>query len=51
MVRHGLMCVGSAFSGKSKVTDILAQAMNLINNETFESVGVYKLNPKAITSD
>ena len=24
MVRHGLMCVGNAFSGKSKVTDVLA---------------------------
>ena len=27
-VRHGLMCVGQAFSGKSKVVDILAKAFS-----------------------
>ena len=27
MVRHGLMLVGEAFSGKSKVIDTLAKAM------------------------
>jgi dynein heavy chain len=26
-VRHGLMCVGAAFSGKSKVIDTLARAL------------------------
>ena len=47
------MCVGAAFSGKSKVIDTLAQARTLLKNhgQAFEAVAVFKLNPKAITSD
>lgn len=32
MVRHGLMLVGEAFSGKSKVVEILAKAMTALKD-------------------
>jgi dynein heavy chain len=56
-VRHGLMCVGQAFSGKSKVVDILAKALSKLttknnnNNTTQSAVSVIKLNPKAVTTE
>ena len=51
MVRHGLMCVGAAFSGKSKVVETLGHARTLLKDQGFDGVLIYKLNPKAITSD
>lgn len=30
-VRHGLMVVGAAFSGKSKVEEVLANGMSLLH--------------------
>jgi dynein heavy chain len=51
LVRHGLMCVGAAFSGKSKVIDTLAHTRTHLRTQGFQGVGLYKLNPKAITSD
>ncbi|CAD8115295.1 unnamed protein product [Paramecium sonneborni] len=51
-VRHGLMIVGQAFAGKSKVLECLAKAMTSLNKvQQFVSVAVLKLNPKSITSD
>ena len=51
-VRHGLMIVGQAFSGKSKVLESLQKAMSsLKGNDKFVNVVTYKLNPKSITSD
>ena len=51
-VRHGLMVVGAAFSGKSKVTEVLAEGMtSLAGLQTFVKVQQIKLNPKSITSD
>ena len=51
-VRHGLMVVGAAFSGKSKVTEVLAEGMgSLAGTQNFTKVQQIKLNPKSITSD
>lgn len=51
-VRHGLMIVGAAFSGKSKVLEVLEKGMSLLHGlETFVKVQQLKLNPKSITSD
>ena len=51
-VRHGLMVVGAAFSGKSKVTEVLAEGMSaLAGYQNFVKVQQIKLNPKSITSD
>ena len=50
MVRHGLMLVGAAFAGKSKVLDSLEKAMNhLKGKKNFTGAKSYKLNPKSIT--
>lgn len=49
MVRHGLMLVGEAFSGKSKVLEILAKSMTALKDEGENKVKSIKLNPKAIT--
>jgi dynein heavy chain len=49
MVRHGLMVVGGAFSGKSKVIKVLQDAMSRItNNPDFVNVLTYFINPKSI---
>jgi len=49
MVRHGLMVVGGAFSGKSKVTKVLQDAMSSIqNNPAFVNVQTFFINPKSI---
>ena len=49
MVRHGLMLVGAAFSGKSKVLDSLQRAMNYLKGQkNFTGAFTYKLNPKSI---
>jgi|APCry1669189241_1035207.scaffolds.fasta_scaffold51774_2 hypothetical protein len=47
------MCVGSAFSGKSKVIEILGKACTGLKDEfqEYRSVIINKLNPKSITSD
>lgn len=51
-VRHGLMVVGAAFSGKSKVSEVLGAGMSsLAGYEDFVKVQQIKLNPKSITSD
>jgi len=50
MVRHGLMLVGAAFSGKSKVLEALEKAMNHLKGKgSFTGAKSYKLNPKSIT--
>ena len=52
LVRHGLMLVGTAFSGKSTVISNLADAISSIkNNPEFTNVLTYKINPKSITLD
>ncbi len=51
-VRHGLMVVGAAFSGKSKVTEVLAEGISSLTGlQNFVKVAQLKLNPKSITSD
>lgn len=46
------MIVGAAFSGKSKVTEVLEKGMGLLHGyENFVKVAQLKLNPKSITSD
>jgi dynein heavy chain len=50
-VRHGLMCVGQAFSGKSVVIDTLAKSYGKIKHDEYLAVQLYKLNPKSITTD
>ena len=50
MVRHGLMLVGEAFSGKSKVIETLGKAMSSLKGEDeFVNVVNHKMNPKSIT--
>jgi dynein heavy chain len=52
MVRHGLMVVGKAFSGKSKVLSVLAKAISYIKDDPkFVNVLSYYVNPKSITQD
>ena len=48
MVRHGLMVVGAAYSGKSKVIKTLQDAFTSINNEEFKPVETHFINPKSI---
>ena len=49
MVRHGLMVVGGAFSGKSKVIKVLQEAFSTIkDNPLFVNVLCYYINPKSI---
>jgi dynein heavy chain len=51
-VRHGLMVVGAAFSGKSKVIETLSKGISSLKGiENFVEVALLKLNPKSITSD
>eukprot|EP00981_Chlorochromonas_danica_P000077 scaffold30_cov166-Ochromonas_danica.AAC.10 len=57
LVRHGMMVVGEAGSGKSTNTKVLAQALGLLYEErVVDKDGFYKpvdrllLNPKAITA-
>jgi len=49
--RHGLMLIGSAFSGKSTVLTCLKQALNQMNKTDCEvsSVTIYKINPKSMS--
>ena len=47
-VRHGLMVVGGAYSGKSKVIKTLQDAFTLINDEDFVPVECHYINPKSI---
>ncbi len=52
MVRHGLMVVGKAFSGKSKVLSVLGKAISYIKDDPkFVNVLNYYVNPKSITQD
>ena len=48
MVRHGLMVVGAAYCGKSKVIKTLQDAFTSINNEEFRAVETHYINPKSI---
>ena len=48
MVRHGLMVVGGAYSGKSKVIKVLQDSFTNINNEDFVPVETHYINPKSI---
>ena len=51
-VRHGLMIVGTAFSGKSSVLEILRYAITRLKGiENFMPCVTIKLNPKSVTSD
>ena len=52
MVRHGLMVVGKALSGKSKVLSVLAKAISHIKDDPrFVNVLSFYVNPKSITQD
>lgn len=46
LVRHGIMVVGPAGSGKSTIIDCLAAALSELGNKTV----VWRMNPKAITA-
>jgi dynein heavy chain len=49
MVRHGLMVVGGAYSGKTKVIDVLKLAMSSIkDNPLYVNVVCTFMNPKSI---
>ena len=48
-VRHGLMVVGGAFAGKSKIIKVLQDGMSAIkDNPEFVNVLTYFMNPKSI---
>jgi dynein heavy chain len=50
-VRHGLMVVGAAYSGKTCIFHTLAEAMTLCNergNTDFMPVQIHSMNPKSI---
>ncbi|XP_078000357.1 dynein axonemal heavy chain 1-like isoform X2 [Glandiceps talaboti] len=55
VVRHGLMLVGPAGSGKTKSYEVLKRALSALKGEqavgggTYEMVHTYVLNPKSIT--
>ncbi|ESP01004.1 hypothetical protein LOTGIDRAFT_225521 [Lottia gigantea] len=53
IVRHGFMLVGEPFGGKTKVLEVLAEGMTLLNeqghDEEYEKVLTRIINPKAIT--
>ena len=53
MVRHGLMVVGGAFSGKSKVINILKRAIAAIDDDPKFAHGVetYFINPKSVLQE
>jgi dynein heavy chain len=49
MVRHGLMVVGGAFSGKSKIIKVLQDAFSSIKDHPdFITVLTYFINPKSV---
>ena len=49
MVRHGLMVVGGAYSGKTKVIDVLKLAMsNIKDDPLFVNVQTTFINPKSV---
>lgn len=49
MVRHGLMVVGGAFSGKTQVIKVLQEAFSTIkDNPLFENTLCFYINPKSI---
>ena len=51
-VRHGLMLVGQAFSGKSSVIKNLGNAMGtMAGSQGFEKVKYYYIAPKAVTQE
>ena len=46
------MTVGSAFSGKTKVLEVLGKSISSLKGTgSYVNVAVSKLNPKSITSD
>ncbi|XP_029358997.1 dynein heavy chain 1, axonemal [Echeneis naucrates] len=55
VVRHGLMLVGPAGSGKTKCYEILGEAITAlkgqpsVSGDVYEPVQIYVLNPKSIT--
>ena len=50
-VRHGLMVVGQAYSGKTSCIQCLQQAMTEIKQEDYPAkVNTYTLNPKSVAS-
>ncbi|XP_022110107.1 dynein heavy chain 1, axonemal-like isoform X1 [Acanthaster planci] len=55
VVRHGLMIVGPAGSGKTKCYEVLKRALTSLKGEvavgggTYENIITYVLNPKSIT--
>jgi len=52
MVRHGLMVVGAAFSGKSSIIKVLQKAMSTIPDDpNFVNTITSHINPKSITSN
>ena len=49
IVRHGLMVVGTAFSGKTKIIDVLANAFTSIKDDpNFVPVNRFFMNPKSL---
>ena len=50
MVRHGLMVVGSPYSGKSSIIKVLGDAISAIKDDpNFVTVDMHFVNPKSIT--
>jgi len=56
IVRHGIMTVGPAGSGKTTILKILGKTLSelynqKIENQNYRPVNLYQLNPKAISID
>mmetsp|Transcript_3594 Transcript_3594/g.2636 ORF Transcript_3594/g.2636 Transcript_3594/m.2636 type:complete len:118 (+) Transcript_3594:1187-1540(+) len=52
MVRHGLMVVGKALCGKSKVITTLQKAFGMIKNDpNFQTTHCFYINPKSILQE